>query len=75
MVDVICNQILPKVLSTTVSDKMHQFGLFLIDDLIEYIGVELLADKWYFIKINKLLFNLFYYYFTKFIGWPLLKLC
>lgn len=46
---------MPKVLSNTVSDKMHQFGLFLIDDLIEYISVELLADKWYFLKfVNKI---------------------
>lgn len=25
-----------------VSDKMHKFGLFLIDDMVEYLGYELM---------------------------------
>lgn len=38
--------ILPKVLADKSSDRMYKFGIFLIDDMIEYLGFELLADKW-----------------------------
>lgn len=36
--DLICSSILPKVLDPQLSAKMHQFGLFLIDDIIEHLG-------------------------------------
>lgn len=45
-VEVIYNQILSKVLAPEVSDKMHKFGLFLIDDMIEFLGIELIPEKW-----------------------------
>ncbi len=25
---------------------MHKFGIFVIDDMIEYLGIELIPDKW-----------------------------
>jgi hypothetical protein len=25
---------------------MHKFGLFIIDDMIEFLGIELIPDKW-----------------------------
>jgi len=46
LVDLLYNQILSKVLDPTLSDKMHKFGLFLIDDMIEFLGIELIQDKW-----------------------------
>jgi hypothetical protein len=46
LVDLLYNQILSKVLDPALSDKMHKFGLFLIDDMIEYLGIELIQDKW-----------------------------
>ena len=46
LVDLLYNQILSKVLDPALSDKMHKFGLFLIDDMIEFLGIELIQDKW-----------------------------
>ncbi|CAD8204866.1 unnamed protein product [Paramecium octaurelia] len=43
--EVICNQILPKVLDPTQSPKMHQFGIFLIDDMVEYLGYPYVQGK------------------------------
>jgi hypothetical protein len=25
---------------------MHKFGIFVIDDMIEFLGIELIPDKW-----------------------------
>lgn len=25
---------------------MHKFGIFLVDDMVEYLGYQLLTDKW-----------------------------
>jgi len=25
---------------------MHKFGIFLVDDMIEFLGYKLIADKW-----------------------------
>ena len=25
---------------------MHKFGIFIIDDMVEYLGYEMLASKW-----------------------------
>lgn len=38
--------ILPQSLDAKVSPKMHKFGIFLVDDMVEYLGYQLLADKW-----------------------------
>ena len=46
LVDLIYTQVLSKVLQPGLSDKMHKFGLFLIDDMIEFLGLELIPDKW-----------------------------
>ena len=48
MAELICTQILPKALEANQSEKMHKFGIFLIDDCIEYLGLELLSSKWEF---------------------------
>lgn len=36
--EIICNQILQKVLDIHQSAKMHQFGICLIDYMVEYLG-------------------------------------
>jgi hypothetical protein len=41
LVDLLYNNILSKVLQPGLSDKMHKFGLFLVDDMIEFLGIEL----------------------------------
>lgn len=46
LVELLYTQVLSKVLQPTLSDKMHKFGLFLIDDMIEFLGLELIPDKW-----------------------------
>ena len=38
--------ILPKVLDPKQNSKMHKFGIFLVDDMVEYLGYQLLSDKW-----------------------------
>lgn len=38
--------ILPRVLADKASERMYKFGIFLIDDMIEFLGYELMADKW-----------------------------
>ena len=43
---VVYTQILSKVLQPGLSDKMHKFGLFLIDDMVDYLGYELIPDIW-----------------------------
>ncbi|EGR29723.1 importin 5, putative [Ichthyophthirius multifiliis] len=41
------SEVLPKVIDTKVSDKMHKFGIFLIDDMVEFLGFEFLGEqKW-----------------------------
>jgi len=46
LVDLLCNNVINKVLADNVSDKMHKFGIFLIDDMIEFLGIELIPDRW-----------------------------
>lgn len=46
LVELLYTQVLTKVLQPGLSDKMHKFGLFLIDDMIEFLGLELIPDKW-----------------------------
>ncbi len=41
LVELLYNNILSKVLQPNLSDKMHKFGIFLIDDMIEFLGIEL----------------------------------
>jgi hypothetical protein len=43
---VICQQVLGRVLSEEETDNMHRFGLFLIDDMVEYLGIEFLGADW-----------------------------
>ena len=46
LVEILYKDILSKVLQSNLSDKMHKFGIFLIDDMIEFLGIELIPDKW-----------------------------
>ena len=46
LVNVLYTEVLTKVLQPGLSDKMHKFGLFLIDDMIEYLGIELIPNEW-----------------------------
>jgi len=46
LVELLYTQVLSKVLQPALSDKMHKFGIFLIDDMIEFLGLELIPDKW-----------------------------
>ena len=39
-------EIIPRVCVPKLSDKIHKLGLVLIDDMIEYLGRDALADKW-----------------------------
>jgi importin-5 len=29
-----------------MTDKMHKFGIFLIDDMVEFLGFDLMSGKW-----------------------------
>jgi hypothetical protein len=44
LVEYLLTTVLPKVFD--VSDLMNKFGLFLIDDMVEYLGFELLQVRW-----------------------------
>ena len=46
LANLLYTQILPNVLKPEVSEKMHKFGVFLIDDMVEYLGYAALSDKW-----------------------------
>lgn len=41
----IWSTILPRVLEPSLSSKMHQFGIFLIDDVIEHLGFQVAGAK------------------------------
>lgn len=38
LANLIYKDILPKVLDKTQTDRMHKFGMFLIDDMVEFMG-------------------------------------
>jgi len=46
LVHVLYTQVLSNVLQPNLSDKMHKFGIFLIGDMIEHLGIELIPDIW-----------------------------
>jgi len=46
LVNILYNDVLTKVLQPSLSDKMHKFGIYLIDDMIEHLGIELIPDIW-----------------------------
>ena len=43
--ELIYNSILPRVLNPTLTPKMHQFGIFLIDDIVEHLGYATTGQK------------------------------
>ena len=46
LVKLIYEEILPKVLADENNHMLLKFGLFLIDDMIEHLGVELIPNEW-----------------------------
>jgi hypothetical protein len=38
--------ILPKVFVANQTENMLKFGIFLIDDMVEFLGYEILAPNW-----------------------------
>lgn len=46
LVSILYSEVLTKVLKPELSDKMHKFGIYLIDDMIEYLGIELIPNEW-----------------------------
>jgi hypothetical protein len=38
---------LPKAFKEDQSEIMHKFGIFLIDDMIEYLGYDVLQNEWF----------------------------
>ena len=46
LISILKFDILPKALQPQASDKKHQFGLYLVSDTIEHLGVELIPDLW-----------------------------
>ncbi len=41
------NNILPSAFKEEQSEIMHKFGIFLIDDMLEYLGYEILQTEWF----------------------------
>lgn len=46
LVQYIKANLLPKVFDPSVSYIMNKFGLFLIDNMIEFLGLEMIPDEW-----------------------------
>lgn len=46
LVNILYTQVLTKVLQPNMSDKLYKFGLYLIDDMIEFLGIELIPELW-----------------------------
>lgn len=44
--EIMYTKFLPYVLGDNVSHKMHKFGIFLIDDMIEFLKFSRISDKW-----------------------------
>lgn len=41
------SNILPSAFKEGQSEIMHKFGIFLIDDMVEYLGYEVLQNEWF----------------------------
>ena len=46
LVQLIYHEILPNALNPEQTQLLNKFGLFLIDDMIEHLGVELIPNEW-----------------------------
>jgi len=46
IVDELYKNILSDALKENQSEEMHKFGIFVIDDMIEFLGVELIKNIW-----------------------------
>ncbi len=38
---------LPEAFKPNQSENMYKFGIFLIDDMVEYLGYNRLKDQWF----------------------------
>lgn len=43
---VVYTKVLPNVLVDNMSPKMYKFGIFLVDNLVEYLGMDFLRNEW-----------------------------
>lgn len=46
IVDFLCTKVFGKLLDPNTRDEDHKFVIFVIDDILEYLGQDLVADKW-----------------------------
>lgn len=46
IVETLYTHVLSKALQENQSEEMHKFGIFIIDDMIEFLGIELIPEKW-----------------------------
>lgn len=46
IVETLYSQVLSHALQEKQSEEMHKFGIFIIDDMIEFLGIELIPEKW-----------------------------
>jgi len=46
IVQIVCKNILPNVMVPNMSPKIYKFGLYFIDNLIEYIGMDIMGNQW-----------------------------
>ena len=46
LVQFVQKELLPRVFGDNVSPIMNKFGVFLIDNMIEYLGLELIPNEW-----------------------------
>lgn len=46
LIEYITKNLLPKVFVEGLSDNMYKFGIFLIDDMVEYLGYNILSTLW-----------------------------
>ena len=46
MVEQLYNNVLSGALQSNQSEIMHKFAIFVVVDMIEFLGIELIPDKW-----------------------------
>ena len=46
LVNYIVNNLLPTTFKSESSDNLYKFGLFLIDDMVEHLGYEIISEIW-----------------------------
>jgi importin-5 len=46
IVEFLCGKVFPRLLGENTRDEDHKFVIFVIDDIIEFLGQDLVAEKW-----------------------------